>query len=75
MNREEMKKVVLEVVERSFKSENDIFVNWSPHCNQLTVQVFQGKWGVGNSENGEHIFIYFDHDTEESLAEKLGRIK
>ena len=74
MNRKEMEKIVKKVVKMAFDSENDIFFEWSPHCNMLSFRVFDGKWEDGGKPKEDN-WILFDHHTKKEITEKLGRIK
>lgn len=47
------------------KDGTDIFVHWSPHCDDISVEVYLNGWE--NTKNSKDFTIYIRDDLDESL--------
>ena len=50
----------------------DVFVNWSPHCNNLSVSVHTGGWSAGCDPGfSDGIYLREDRETTQARALKM----
>lgn len=49
------------------KDGTDIFVHWSPHCDDISVEVYLNGWE--NTKNSKNFTTYIRDDLDESLQE------
>ncbi len=54
----------LSVTEKE-KDGTDIFVHWSPHCDDISVEVYLNGWE--NTKNSKNFTTYIRDDLDESL--------
>ena len=64
MNDDKKIELIKQIFEMAYKNKKtDIFVEYAPNCEQLSVQIFRGK-RKKNQYPSQDIFIYLDWDEE-----------
>jgi len=76
MIRDKIEKLIRLAFDVSTNTEDDVFVYYSPHCNLVTVRVYEGGW-IEDKDSDLYFNQYYDvtsYRTIESICEEFDKI-